>query len=1248
MRRFELIEGTASKFWEVQAEGEKLTVRFGRIGTHGQTQTKALASAAAAEKERDKLIKEKTGKGYTEVGTATGATLAAVAPKVAAAPAQTAPAAPPSEAKQADAAPGLPATPTAPAEPTYGTLDPAALDWPPERIEGELLEPALMPVVRGVYAPPFEASVALLNRPPELEDDAGNHSQEVLDVLARACGTRWTYWNRAGARQNLTRERLSSPDEAFWREACAQCVSNWHWRTVPHEWIVKVGVALHGLAFMARVMLPLRQNLPDNDKLYATFRVLRHAVAAAGHAAHDEALAAVAAARTASPEALLTSAFLFPHHAPWVDEALAQADKSSSLWLMTCVMAPEQLAAFMRRFSAVGYLASAMALQVRLHGVHAMPALEAGLALAKDRSQAESALEWITTVPCPAQIGVLVRQMEGAKETRALLDKVAAQYPAATLYTAIAHVLSAPSRMLEGWTLRLAVSQPEALAQALAALEPAKAQAFADMMAALTPPEAPAEALPALLRDPPWRRRQRPQALPTLTVPALPVQAAIHWPASELERLKALEKRPPWIHHELDKLLKTLGSPEAAVLRALGIGDAARHDILAGRAITADDLTFKSDRWSRQPAWLAFLPPALALRIWNEYPAHAWPPYFDDDVCAILARHGVAALPGFTAYCQRRPTEGLVLGSQVETADFARLATHALRNLKKAQASAQAWITRFPRTAAIVALQEAFSTDKAARDNGAFALRWMMRQGHEALIDQVAAEYGGDMPAALAALKSADPLNVLPARMPKPPAFFSPATFHRPRLKDGQALPVSAAEHIGTMLAISKPEAPYPGLDIVREACEPHSLAEFAWDLFEAWMAAGAPSKEGWAFQALGHLGDNDTVRRLTPKIREWPGESAHARAVAGLDLLALIGTDLALMNLNAIANKVKFKGLQDKAREKIAAIADARGLTPEQLADRLVPDLGLDEASALTLDFGPRQFTVAFDETLKPFVKDASGARLKDLPKPLKSDDATLSAAATERYKQLKKDAKAIASVQVIRLELAMTGQRRWSAEDFQLFFLQHPVMRFMAARLVWGVYRNGAFAEGFRVAEDFTLAGQDDDTYTLPPDASVGIAHVLEMPAEVQAAFGQILADYEILQPFKQIGRETYTLSPDELKGAKITRFAGKTVATGSVMGLVNRGWERGDAQDGGWVADFSKRLSETEVAVATLDPGTVVGDMSYEPKQRITEITVHRAGHDSWNWGDALPLTTLGAVATSELLRDVDLLAPYKEEA
>ena len=43
-----------------------MTVRFGRIGTNGQTQTKTFGDADAAQKHADKLIEEKTEKGYVE------------------------------------------------------------------------------------------------------------------------------------------------------------------------------------------------------------------------------------------------------------------------------------------------------------------------------------------------------------------------------------------------------------------------------------------------------------------------------------------------------------------------------------------------------------------------------------------------------------------------------------------------------------------------------------------------------------------------------------------------------------------------------------------------------------------------------------------------------------------------------------------------------------------------------------------------------------------------------------------------------------------------------------------------------------------------------------------------------------------------------------------------------------------------------------------------------------------------------
>ena len=65
-RRFEFVEGNSAKFWEISVNGCDATVRFGRLGTDGQTQTKTLAGPAAAQAHAEKLIAEKTKKGYVE------------------------------------------------------------------------------------------------------------------------------------------------------------------------------------------------------------------------------------------------------------------------------------------------------------------------------------------------------------------------------------------------------------------------------------------------------------------------------------------------------------------------------------------------------------------------------------------------------------------------------------------------------------------------------------------------------------------------------------------------------------------------------------------------------------------------------------------------------------------------------------------------------------------------------------------------------------------------------------------------------------------------------------------------------------------------------------------------------------------------------------------------------------------------------------------------------------------------------
>ncbi|MDR3459214.1 MAG: AAA domain-containing protein [Verrucomicrobiae bacterium] len=66
VRHFEFTGGGSRKFWEITVAGNSFTVRFGRMGTAGQSQTKTFTDEAKAKTEAGHLIAEKLKKGYVE------------------------------------------------------------------------------------------------------------------------------------------------------------------------------------------------------------------------------------------------------------------------------------------------------------------------------------------------------------------------------------------------------------------------------------------------------------------------------------------------------------------------------------------------------------------------------------------------------------------------------------------------------------------------------------------------------------------------------------------------------------------------------------------------------------------------------------------------------------------------------------------------------------------------------------------------------------------------------------------------------------------------------------------------------------------------------------------------------------------------------------------------------------------------------------------------------------------------------
>ena len=61
---YEFKDKTSSKFWEIDAKGKTVTVRYGKIATDGQTTVKTFASPKEATDHAAKVSAEKVKKGY--------------------------------------------------------------------------------------------------------------------------------------------------------------------------------------------------------------------------------------------------------------------------------------------------------------------------------------------------------------------------------------------------------------------------------------------------------------------------------------------------------------------------------------------------------------------------------------------------------------------------------------------------------------------------------------------------------------------------------------------------------------------------------------------------------------------------------------------------------------------------------------------------------------------------------------------------------------------------------------------------------------------------------------------------------------------------------------------------------------------------------------------------------------------------------------------------------------------------------
>ena len=400
-----------------------------------------------------------------------------------------------------------------------------------------------------------------------------------------------------------------------------------------------------------------------------------------------------------------------------------------------------------------------------------------------------------------------------------------------------------------------------------------------------------------------------------------------------------------------------------------------------------------------------------------------------------------------------------------------------------------------------------------------------------------------------------------------------------PWLIDGQtALQGTLLEDALALLKVTPLEGA-PWLAQLRSQFSEDSLQRLAQTLMHGWLFAGGPPKEKWALHAVAHFPSDAVIEFLGAGAAELASSTLSARAREFVDVLAAMNTRASLKQVYALSRKVRARAFRVKAVVAFAAAAERMGMTHLELSERLVPDYGLTPEGVLPLT--PKVRLVL--DGLKPKWLDDSGNALKALPEI--ADEAVASEMA-----ELKRKAASLAREIAERLERRMTQVARMSVEHFTEVYAQHGIARQAARHVLFGVYSSEALRTPFLI----------DDSPAFSAESSVGVVHPLELSEVDRAHWGARLPK----QPFEQLARVTTAFANQAAFERAVYAFRGRTVASGSILGLEQRGWQRGDVEGGGCYSETARKFGDFEV-VAQFEPGIFVGDPTLHPQQLITRV-------------------------------------------
>lgn len=406
--------------------------------------------------------------------------------------------------------------------------------------------------------------------------------------------------------------------------------------------------------------------------------------------------------------------------------------------------------------------------------------------------------------------------------------------------------------------------------------------------------------------------------------------------------------------------------------------------------------------------------------------------------------------------------------------------------------------------------------------------------------------------------------------------------------------------------------------------------------------------------QYLGSASDNKGVLALATRaegvdaaaaVRSFLKDhgSRISQAKALLDVLAASPSAAAIQVVLGTAGRFKARTVREHAEALIERIADRRGWTPDELADRTIPSAGLDERGECDLECGEgRTYRLVLDAQHALAILNPAGQPAKALPNPRNDEEKAAIAAAKKQVATARKELKQTAAAQTERLFEAMCLERRWPVEDWARHLLAHPIVGRLVQRLVWiGLDGDGNRVALLRPLDDGSLSDVGDGDVPLDSLAQVQIAHSSLVSAAEAREWRTHLADYEISSPFPQFGEDLPELPATLARERAIDDRKGWMIETFKLRGTAAKlGFVRGPAEDGGVFMTYERRYESAKLVAVIEFTGSPLPEENIPAA--LQELRFARlASGGGWH-GAGIPLEEVPPVMLAESWKALHLMA------